>query len=335
MSSGGGGPPGADHSRRDGEPADATGTRRIPTWARLLGAIGKALIAAGTLVLLFVAYQLWGTAIREAQAQDRLEDEFAERLATTTTTEPRPGTTATTAPPQPLPDDGSAVARIRIPDIGLDKIVVEGVGVEDLKRGPGRYPDTPLPGEPGNAAIAGHRTTYGAPFNRIDELEPGDEILVTTFDGESRYEVADTEGDGNGNLIVAPTQVDVLNDKGDDRLTLTSCHPEYSARQRIIVVALLTGDPVDPGPVDAPRPPDVPQPTAPERSSIDGGLDGDRSSMWPAIWWAIACAAMFALVWVLGRRWRRWPAYVLGAPPLLVLLFYFFESFARLLPASY
>ena len=123
------------------------------------------------------------------------------------------------------------MARIRIPDIGVDKIVVEGVQVSDLKRGPGHYPDTPLPGQPGNAAIAGHRTTYGAPFNRLDELEPGDEILVTTAQGAFRYEV-------QRQLIVSPDQVEVLDDFGDDRLTLTACHPKYSARQRIVVVAL-------------------------------------------------------------------------------------------------
>ena len=80
-----------------------------------------------------------------------------------------------------------------IPKIGVDKIVVEGVGRNDLRKGPGHYPDTPMPGQPGNAAIAGHRTTYGAPFNRIDELEPGDEILVTTLQGPFTYEVTGTE----------------------------------------------------------------------------------------------------------------------------------------------
>ena len=79
-----------------------------------------------------------------------------------------------------------------IPAIGVDKIVVEGVSLADLKKGPGHYPETPLPGQEGNAAIAGHRTTYGAPFNRLDELEPGDEITVTTVQGEFTYEVTET-----------------------------------------------------------------------------------------------------------------------------------------------
>ena len=127
------------------------------------------------------------------------------------------------------------MAHLNIPDIGVDKIVIEGVALGDLKRGPGHYPETPLPGQPGNAAIAGHRTTYGAPFNRINELDRGDEILVTTVQGAFRYEVSDQ-------LIVSPSEVGVLDDFGDNRLTLTACHPKYSARQRIIVVAALVGE---------------------------------------------------------------------------------------------
>ena len=81
------------------------------------------------------------------------------------------------------------MATIRIPKIGVDKAVIQGVGVPDLKKGPGHYPSTPLPGQPGNAAIAGHRTTYGAPFYRLDELAPGDKILVATKQGHFEYKV--------------------------------------------------------------------------------------------------------------------------------------------------
>ena len=94
-----------------------------------------------------------------------------------------------------------------------------------------RDANTPLPGQKGNAAIAGHRTTYGAPFNRIDELEPGDEILIDAPYGQFRYEVRAT-------TIVSPSAGEVLEDKGDNRLTLTSCNPKYSARQRIVVTAV-------------------------------------------------------------------------------------------------
>jgi sortase A len=315
--------------------------------ARVLGAVGRTLITAGVLILLFVAYQLWGTGIREAQAQNRLEDEFEEQLrdaglddptidTTTTTgasTTTSVSTTSSTTPPAP-PPDGEAAARIVIPSIGVDKIVVQNVRVADLKKGPGHYPGTPMPGQEGNVAIAGHRTTYGAPFNRIDELRPGDEIEVTTLQGTFRYAVIDEEGDGNGNRIVTPTQVDVLDDKGDDRLTLTSCHPKYSARRRIVVAATLIGEAVDapPPPVEDPGDPAV-EPSPPE--TLDAGLDGERAGAWPAVWYALACAAVWFLAWLVGRRWRKWPSYALGAVPFLVLLFYFFENFARLLPANY
>jgi sortase A len=154
-----------------------------------------------------------------------------------------------------FPDDGDALARIEIPSIEVDKVVVRGVAVADLRKGPGHYNQTALPGNPGNSAIAGHRTTYGAPFNRIDELAPGDEITVSSVQGDFTYRVldpadafpdqlAEVEGVGAGHIIVDPGAVWVLGDFGDDRLTLTACHPKLSSRQRIIVAAELVEDPV-------------------------------------------------------------------------------------------
>ena len=305
--------------------------------ARVLGAIGRVCITAGVLILLFVGYQLWGTGIREAQAQNSLESEFEQRIGgvdddtTTTTVEAAPpgeSTTTEVGPPPPPPTEGDAVARLRIPRIDVDKIVVEGVQVDDLKRGPGHYPDSPLPGQPGNAAIAGHRTTYGAPFNRIDELEQGDEILVTTVQGSFRYEV-------QRQLIVSPDQVEVLDDFGDSRLTLTACHPKYSARQRIVVVASLVG-PAAPAPAVAPGdgdPADDAETDTPE--TIDAGLGGEHASPWPVIMLGIACALIWIAAWLLGKLWRRWPAYLVGLPVFLVVLFFFFENFSRLLPANF
>lgn len=280
------------------------------TVARALGILGKTVIALGVSVLLFAFFQLWGTGLFEARAQQNLDSEFADLLeesgalgpaplepgpaatpATRATPEPTPaapaaaeptaeptiqdpGTTPTalgTVPsptPSPTPtatlkpadvvpevdpdwlamlyrDQGSAIARIQIPAIDVDKTVVEGVRVSDLRKGPGHYPTTPMPGQAGNAAIAGHRTTYGAPFGELDKLEPGDQIIVTTIQGQFTYEVA-AQGQGHGHFIVAPHQVEVLDQDFSDhpnRLTLTACHPKRSARQRIIVVAALVGDP--------------------------------------------------------------------------------------------
>ena len=304
---------------------------------RVVGVIGRILTAAGVLLLLFVAYQLWGTGLRTAQAQDRLEDDFRRTLqATTTTTMAPPGPPAPVILPpstvspladDALPDPGDAAGRIEIPTIGLDWIFVRGVTSADLKKGPGHYPDTPMPGTAGNAALAGHRTTYGAPFNRIDELEPGDEIVITTVQGRFRYEVAEQ-------LIVDPSRVEVLLPiPGRDTLTLTSCHPKYSARQRIIVRADLVGEPA---PVPAVAPRDAGQrdrraaPRLDERS-----LSGERISRWPAVYWGALSAAIWVAAWALGRRWRRWPAYALGVVPFVIVLFLFFENISRLLPANY
>jgi sortase A len=304
--------------------------------ARVLGVIGRVCITAGVLILLFVAYQLWGTGIREAQAQNRLEDEFAETLdesgssSTTTTTTDTPTSTPPTtqaALPPPPPLGGDAVAQLRIPAIGVDKIVVEGVDVADLKKGPGHYPGSPLPGQPGNAAIAGHRTTYGAPFNRLDELAEGDEILVTTVQGSFRYQVREQ-------LIVNPDQVEVLDDFGDDRLTLTACHPKYSARQRIVVVAALES-PAAPASPTPPSEVDTGDDGRESAATLDAGLGGQRAPAWPAILLAVACALIWVIAWLLGTLWSKWPAYAVCLPFFLVVLFLFFEEFSRLLPANF
>lgn len=285
--------------------------------AKVLSAIGRACITVGTLLLLFVAYQLWGTGIREAQAQDRLEEQFEEKLE-----EARDSGATVVGAIEPAPE-GEVTAQIRIPKIGVDKNVVEGVGVGDLKKGPGHYPETPLPGQEGNAAIAGHRTTYGAPFNRIDELVPGDEIIVQTVQGTFRYEVLDEDGDGDGHTIVSPSQVEVLDDKGDNRLTLTACHPKLSAAQRIIVFARLAGDQVALAPQVAGTP-----------SSLDD-ISGETSSRAPAVVLFILCGAIWIFAFSFSRLWRKWPAYAVCVPFFMVGLFFFFEEFSRMLPSNF
>jgi sortase A len=129
---------------------------------------------------------------------------------------------------QPL--KGDSIARIQIPSIGVDEYVVEGTDLESLRKGPGHYPDTPLPGEQGTTAIAGHRTTYGAPFRHIDELDRGDRIIVDMPDGRFIYRVEESK-------IVDDQDLSVLNPVGYRRLMLSACHPLYSAAQRIIVYA--------------------------------------------------------------------------------------------------
>lgn len=144
---------------------------------------------------------------------------------------------AVPASAQIIPDgleNGDAIARIEIPRIGVNDIVVAGVETGDLKRGPGHFPDTPLPGQLGNAAIAGHRTTYGQPFRNVDKLQNGDEIRVTTLNGVFIYRVT-------GQVIVEPSEYEVVatTDPNTANLTLTSCHPVFTARQRIVIFSEL------------------------------------------------------------------------------------------------
>lgn len=225
------------------------------------------LIATGLLMFGFVAYQLWGTGLEYAQAQTRLEDDFAAlvtgRATTTTTTSSVtttvapvtvspatgpaptavPATTApATAPPATAPPAvavpdfaaGDVMARIEMSSIDVDTYVVSGVQPGDLKKGPGHYPETPQPGQLGNSAIAGHRTTYGQPFFRLDRLAAGDEVVVTTVQGRFVYRVT-------GREVVGPGRSDVVAtvDPTVARLTLTTCDPKYTATNRLIVYADL------------------------------------------------------------------------------------------------
>jgi sortase A len=129
-------------------------------------------------------------------------------------------------------EPGDPAGRIAIPAIDLSKVFVEGTAAGDLRKGPGHYPQTPLPGERGTVAIAGHRTTYGAPFRRIDQVDPGDRIELRMPYGRFVYRVERTK-------IVPPTDLSVIDRVGYDRLVLSACHPLYSAAQRIIVFARL------------------------------------------------------------------------------------------------
>jgi sortase A len=127
---------------------------------------------------------------------------------------------------------GEPLGRIRIPEVGLEKVIVEGTDGDSLRKGPGHYPETPLPGIRGTVAIAGHRTTYGAPFRDLDKLEDGDEIRIEMPYGRFLYKVEES-------LIVEPSATWVTGRVGHDRLVLTACHPKYSAAERIVIFARL------------------------------------------------------------------------------------------------
>lgn len=341
----GGGPPGGTGGGPGEQPPPARkGTSQV--W-EVVGWVGRSLITVGLLILLFVSYQLWGTGIIEARAQDDLQGQFKQSVeksgTSSTTTAPEDPTVSTTTAvpvPVPTPPTGEAVAHLVIPKVGIDDYVVQGVGRPDLRKGPGHYPETPMPGQVGNAAIAGHRTTYGAPFNRLDELEAGDKIEVTVLTGAS-YQYTVTE-----KLIVKPTETDVLlptanpafnpnfaegpsNYKDLATITLTTCNPEYSAAQRLVIKASLDQPKADAAPVAPPA-----KQTTVKKLTVDTGTQG-AESIWPTVIWGLIVAAVGALWFFAFRRWRHWYTWVIGAVPFLIVLFFLYAHIEQLLPTNY
>lgn len=220
---------------------------------------GEVLITLGVLLLLFVVWQLWWTDVEahrdQSQTLDSLERQWegAQPVAV----EPPPvvdGEAPVVEPPvRPAPEiAGDAFAIIHVPRFGEDNAtpVVEGTDLDHLARGVGHYTGSALPGEVGNLAIAGHRTTHGAPFWAIDELEPGDAIVVQTVDGYYTYRMRSSDIVRPGAVeVVAPVPGQPGAVPTERLLTLTSCHPRYSARERYIVHAVFDGfQPASAGP---------------------------------------------------------------------------------------
>lgn len=298
---------------------------------RLIGGLGRSFVTVGVLILLFVTYQLWGTGLYTSREQDRLRDQFSSTVrgssdgpvvSTTTTAATAPAVTTTTSPRIPLApiaQEGDPIAQIRIPRIAVDTIVVQGIDRSDLRRGPGHYPDTPLPGQVGNAAIAGHRTTYGAPFGNLDQLEEGDRIFTRTAQGSFTYEVYEA------NLVVKPTDVQVLE---PDRfrpatLTLTTCNPKYSAAQRLVVKAVLQEDPLPA------------QHVSKNPKLTKAGLSGEESSKLPTLIAGLIAGAIGLLWWLLFHRHPSLMNWLVGAVPFAVALFVFYALLERVLPSNY
>ena len=209
----------------------------------LIQVLGELLITFGIVVLLFAVYELKVTDIRAASTQRGLEADLNRAWAGP------PPTTQRVADPAVAPEVGQPFAVLRVPRLGEDysRVVVEGVGHEDLKKGPGHYPRTALPGQVGNAVLSGHRTTYGAPFSNVDHLAPGDAIDIQVSFRTYHYRVT-------GSRIVNPDQSSVLLPVPDQPgvrptarlLTVTTCNPRFSAAQRLIVVAeMKPGDYTD------------------------------------------------------------------------------------------
>jgi len=206
--------------------------------------IGELLITFGVVVFLFIFYELKITDWKTADTQHRLSRQLAQTWQQPVPTTPVTGKAKPKVVEPPLTVvDHQGFAILRIPRFGAvyHWVVVEGVDRGDLEEGPGHYPGTALPGAVGNMVVSGHRTTYGHPFNRIDELQNGDVISIQVRLHTYRYHVIRTQivnPDDTAVILPVPGQFGV---KPTQRLlTLTTCNPKYSAAQRLIVTAQLT-----------------------------------------------------------------------------------------------
>lgn len=218
----------------------------IPAMRRLLRILSLSMITAGIVILADAAITLaWQepisalyASVKQGQAASQFEDAQRDFLDDPAVVDLPPlesidkrakqlaGVFAETLA------NGDPFGRIEIPAIGADYIVIEGTDEGDLQRGPGHYPTTALPGQGKTIGIAGHRTTYGAPFNQIDKIDIGDEITLEMPYATFTYTVTKTD-------IVDPSDVGIVDDVGHERLVLTACHPLYSAAQRYAVFADL------------------------------------------------------------------------------------------------
>jgi sortase A len=300
-------PPKSPRRRR----AHHAGWITVYTWMSIVGAI----------MLLFVGWQLWGTSISQHHAQDRLKSQFD---AAVKAHHPPKSTKAGPAlipagENLPNPADGTVIAHLQIPAIGLDEYVVSGSNASDLSKGPGHYVGTAMPGQAGNVAIAGHRTTNGAPFNRIGQLTPGDRVLLTTLTGEHLTYVVSAAP-----VSVSPRDVSVLNYFGDNRITLTTCTPEFSAAQRLIVVGQLRGSVAAPAPA----------------KDVTYNVANSANASWN---WSLlpAVGIEVCLLLLLGLSYRRFndwfghtSRWIVLLPLWVAGLYLLFDSLTKFLPAS-
>jgi sortase A len=218
------------------------GASNARRFSRILAILATALITGGAVILVDVGVTLaWMEPLsairgwfaqRGAEAQlGEVRRRFVERYPQALEADPRKIRRLANRFARGV-DPGQAIGRLKIPGIGLEMVMLEGTDGDSLERGPGHYPQAGLPGQRGTVAIAGHRTTFLAPFRDIDEIGPGDRIVIGMPYGRFSYVFEKQR-------IVNPANVGVVRDVGHPRIVLTACHPLYSAAQRIVVFARL------------------------------------------------------------------------------------------------
>lgn len=333
---------------------------------------GITLITLGVVVLLFVAYQLFGTNFSESHSQSVLAKQFSALAAADASQAPKAASGGTAAAPTaaaqstaavgtatkggsgaevlPSVPTGHAIDHLSIPAIGVDKFVVEGTAEADLAEGPGHYKGTALPGQVGNVGIAGHRTTFGAPFFKLGQLKVGDSIYITDLSGHTwLYSVSEAP------LVVSPTDVAILARTPFAQLTLTTCNPIFSATSRLVVIARLVGSAVhvstEPAPAistlasgtasagtstKAPSSATAPKtPTGKVTGFNSGG--GSAKAWFPALSYGLGAILLWLSARILMttcRRWRRLGVLAAGIAACAVPLWFCFENATRLLPPS-
>lgn len=306
-------------------PPHRSGAGRI---VHFVGILGRVFVGAGLLLLFYTAYLLWGTGVYTSQEQERATRAL-ESNPLVAEEDIVDGKIPPAKPPQQLPL-GSPLWTIKMPKLGVQTVVVEGVGREELKKGPGHFPtcgEVPegtecvsqavYPGEKGNVALSGHRTTYGAPFFNLQQLERGDVVDLVSGRARYRYRVREQK-------IVDDTEFGVVEQHGRDELTLTTCHPRFSAAQRLIIHADYEGASL-----------------VGSRGTGGGSGGGLQPGAQPIVAPDVLILASVAIASALGalglsKRYRAWAVYfslgIAGAAGLWVGVF---PRVIALMPANY
>lgn len=322
-------------------PAPPPAPRAAGSEGQRASSVGRVLSIVGLVIVGFFAYQLTGSALVHARSQRLLLQEFKEQAplqavnpadeanadastdgllspdeAAGEVVDPEDVEPELIAAAEP-PARGDPIGIIQIPKLGVEQVVVQGTGPAELRAGPGHLRGTSMPGEPGNAAIAGSRVSNGAPFKQLPLLDEGDRIDVTTAVGRFRYDVRSVRRVRSGQ----PDPVRASG--GGSTLTLVTSTPTFLAYDRLVVVAELQTKPV------APRF----TPVTPDRTET--GLDTSGAGLAPVIGWG---AALGLAIWAARLVYRRWPkavAYLITTPILVALVLLVFESLSGLLPATF
>ncbi len=297
-------PSDADHSREPtGPPVAVPSVRdRSASAAGKHGAarvIGQSVSLLAAFLVGFVVFLVALSALAESRTQDNLYKSFRQRLA------------LATAPLGPVAP-GTPVALLDIPRLNLHQVVVEGTTSGELTEGPGHRRDSVLPGQAGTAIIMGRRAAFGAPFQRLPDLQPGDTITTTTGQGVATYRVAGVR-DSRAPFTYVPGVV-------RNRLALVTSAPVLAPSYSLIVDADLVSKP---------------QPTAGAGGTLpaaEQSLGVDPTAVLPlALWGQVMILVLVATTWTYAR-WLRWPAYLVTSPVILAVLWNVYENIARLLP---